>query len=118
MRPVNDKQVTQIFVETVPAPRKSTTDAEAVVPSPPELNAKHWGETSSNERLVKKSSAPSSIEPGGKTLRGFPRALTLPKISKSGDSAGSDLVIQQEPPWKTFKKYYKCNLAGTIAVCV
>ncbi|KAK9576870.1 hypothetical protein V6Z93_010318 [Aspergillus fumigatus] len=118
MRPVNDKRVTQIFVETVPAPRKSAADAEAVVPSPPELNAKRWGETSSNGRLVKKSSAPSSIEPGGKTLRSFPRALALPKISESGDSAGSDLVIRQEPPWKTFEKCYECDLAGTVAVCV
>ncbi|PKX88864.1 uncharacterized protein P174DRAFT_464611 [Aspergillus novofumigatus IBT 16806] len=64
MRPVNNKQVTQIFVETVPAPRKSAANAKAV------------GETSLNRRLVKKS----------------------------------------EPPWKTFKKCYKCNLAGTIAV--
>ncbi|KAK9607396.1 hypothetical protein V6Z93_000943 [Aspergillus fumigatus] len=118
MRPVNDKRVTQIFVETVPAPRKSAADAEAVVPSPPELNAKRWGETSSNGRLVKKSAAPSSVEPGGKTLRGFPRVLALPKISESGDSAGSDLVIRQEPPWKTFEKCYECDLAGTVAVCV
>lgn len=118
MRPVDDKRVTQILVDAVPAPRKSAADPEAVVPSPPGLNAKRRGAIPSNGRLVKKTAAPSSIEPGGKTIQGFPRALALPEISEAGNSAGSDLVIRQEPPWDTFEKCYECDLAGTVAVCV
>jgi hypothetical protein len=118
MRPVDDKRVTQILVEAVSAPRKSAADAEVVVPSPPELNAKRRGAIPSNGRLIKKTAAPSSEEPRGTTPQGFPRALALPEISESGNSAGPDLVIRQEPPWKTFEKCYECDLAGTVAVCV
>ncbi|KAF7164508.1 hypothetical protein CNMCM6106_001026 [Aspergillus hiratsukae] len=118
MRPVDDKRVTQILVDAVPAPRKSAADTEAVVPQPPQLNAKRRGAIPSNGRLVKRTAAPSSVGPGGKTIQGLPRALALPEISESGNSAGSDLVIRQEPPWDTFEKYYECDLAGTVAVCV
>lgn len=118
MRPVDDKWVTQILVDALPAPRKSTADTEAVVPSPPELNTKCRGAIQSNGRLVKRTTAPSSVEPGGKTIQGFPWALALPEISESGNSASSDLVIWQEPPWDTFEKCYECDLAGTVAVCV
>jgi hypothetical protein len=72
MRPVDDKWVTQILVDALPAPRKSTADTEAVVPSPPELNTKCRGAIQSNGRLVKRTTAPSSVEPGGKTIQGFP----------------------------------------------
>jgi serine/threonine protein kinase len=118
MRPVDDKRVTQILVDAVLAPKQSASDTEAVVPSPPELNNKRRGALPSNGRLVKRTAAPSSIEPGGKTIQGLPRALALPAICESGNSAGSDLVIRQELPWDTFEKYYECDLAGTVAVCV
>lgn len=44
--------------------------------------------------------------------------MALSKISEPGNSADSDLVIRDKPPWDTFKKYYECDLAGTVAVCV
>jgi hypothetical protein len=118
MRTVDDKRVTQILVNAVPAPKQSPADTEAVVPSPPALNAERRGGIPSNGRLAKRTAAPSSAEPGGKTIKSFSRPLALPEIRESGNSAGSDLVIRQEPPWDTFKKYYKCDLAGTVAVCV
>jgi hypothetical protein len=68
--------------------------------------------------LAKRTAAPSSSEPGLKTIQRPPRALALPDISESGNSAGSDLVTRQESPWETFENYYECDLAGTVAVCV
>jgi hypothetical protein len=44
--------------------------------------------------------------------------LALPEINRSGNGSDSDLVIREELPWDTFKKYYECDLAGTVAVCV
>jgi hypothetical protein len=82
-------------VDAVSAPGKSAADTEAVVPSPPEPNAKGRGAILRNGRLVKRTAVPSSVEPGGKTIHGFPRALALPEISESGNSARSDLVIRQ-----------------------
>jgi hypothetical protein len=49
--PVDDKRVTQILVDAVTAPRISAADTEAVVPSPPQLNAKRRGAIPSNGRL-------------------------------------------------------------------
>ncbi|KAG2016789.1 hypothetical protein GB937_005990 [Aspergillus fischeri] len=106
MRPVDDKRVTQILVDMVLAPKKSASDTEAVVLSPPELNNKRRGALPSNGRLVKRTAAPSSVDPG---------ALALLVISELGNSAGSDLVVRQERPWDTFEKYYECDLAGTVA---
>ncbi|KAL6230350.1 hypothetical protein BDW75DRAFT_234477 [Aspergillus navahoensis] len=44
-------------------------------------------------------------------------ALALPKISE-GNSAASNLIIRKESPWDTFEKFFECDLAGTVAVCV
>lgn len=93
MRPVDDKQVTQILVDAVLAPKQSASDTEAVVPSPPELNNKRRGALPSNRCLIKRTAAPSSIEPGGKTIQGLLQALALLVIYKLGNSAGLDLVI-------------------------
>jgi hypothetical protein len=31
---------------------------------------------------------------------------------------GSGLTVRDESPWGTFRKYYDCDLAGPVAVCV
>jgi len=32
--------------------------------------------------------------------------------------SGPGLTARNEPPWNTFRKYYDCDLAGPVAVCV
>lgn len=64
---------------------------------------------SSHSHLTK--IAPSSPpEPGGKTIKGAPRA--------SNSHADSDFNVRNESPWDTYKKYYECDLAGKVFVCV
>lgn len=117
MQPVNDKWTTQYQADKVPL-LKHPPDTEAAVPSSPELKLKRKGTPPSNARLTKRHAGLTVVEPGRKIVRGPTRALALPEISGSGNNAGSDLVIQEESPWDTFRKYYDCNLAGTVAVCV
>ena len=59
-------------------------------------------------------SPPSLSEPGGKVIKGAPRALALQANSRTD----SDCNIRNESPWDTYKKYYECDLAGTVIVCV
>lgn len=56
----------------------------------------------------------SPPEPGGKVIRGSPRALALQANSRTG----SDFNLRNESPWDTYKKHYECDLAGTVIVCV
>lgn len=117
MRPADDKQATQFLVDEVPLLKHSSPGTETTVPSP-EFKSKSKGIAPSSARLAKRPAAPSLAEPSGKVIRGSPRALALPKANGSGNSSGSDLIIREEAPWDTFKKYYDCDLAGTVAVCV
>ena len=105
-------------MDEVPLLKQPPPDTETAVPSPPELKPKSKVIAPSNACLAKRPAAPSLAEPSHKVLRGPPRALALPETNGSGNSLGSDLVIQDEAPWDTFKKYYECDLAGTVAVCV
>ncbi|KAJ5443129.1 hypothetical protein N7445_004242 [Penicillium cf. griseofulvum] len=56
----------------------------------------------------------SPPEPGGKVIRGSPRAMALQANSRTG----SDFNLRNESPWDTYKKHYECDLAGTVIVCV
>ena len=116
MRPADDKRATQFLVDEVPLLKHSSPPGtETTVPSP-ELKSKGKGIAPSSARLAKRPAIPSLAEPSGKVIRGSPRALTLPKTNGSVNS--SDLIIREESPWDTFKKYYDCDLAGTVALCV
>jgi hypothetical protein len=85
-------------------------------PSPePKLKPKPL---SPDMRPGKRSAPPTSAEPSGKVMRGPPRDLALQETGRLGNGADSDLIIRDESPWDTFKKYYECDLAGTVAVCV
>ena len=116
MRPADDKRATQFLVDEVPLLKHSSPPGtETTVPSP-ELKSKGKGIAPSSARLAKRPAIPSLAEPSGKVIRGSPRALALLKTNGSANS--SDLIIREESPWDTFKKYYDCDLAGTVAVCV
>lgn len=56
----------------------------------------------------------SPPEPGGKVIRGSPRAFALQANSRTG----SDFNLRNESPWDTYKKHYECDLAGTVIVSV
>ena len=56
--------------------------------------------------------------PSRKVLRGSPRPLALHQSSQSENRTVLDIVIRDESPWDTFKKFYECDLAGTVAVCI
>jgi hypothetical protein len=58
------------------------------------------------------SSSPQEL--GGKVIRDTSRALALQANSRSD----SDFNVRNESPWDTYKKYYECDLAGTVIVCV
>ncbi|KAL2812034.1 hypothetical protein BJX76DRAFT_351237 [Aspergillus varians] len=110
------RPVTRIIADEIPFLKQPPTDTEAVVPSPPKLKSKRSEVTPSTARLAKRNAPLSPAEPSRKITRGQPRALALPKISESGNS--SDPVVRDESPWDTFEKFYECDLAGTVAVCV
>lgn len=121
MRPADNKRATQFLPEQVPLLKQNPPDTNAVVPSPSELESKR--SPLSSGRLAKRPgakrpSAPSLADPGRKIIRGTTRPLALRETSGLGNSAGSDLAIREESPWDTFEKYYECDLAGTVAVCV
>ncbi|KAL5333504.1 hypothetical protein BJX70DRAFT_392129 [Aspergillus crustosus] len=81
------------------------TNIEAVVLLPPELKSKYNNAAPFTARLAKRNTPLSPAEPSCKIICGQPRALALLKISESGNSL--DLV-----------KFYKCDLAGTVTICV
>lgn len=116
MGPLGDKRATRFLVDEVPLLKQPPPDTETAVQSPSELKFK--GIAPSSARLAKRPAAPSLAEPSRKVIRGPPRGLALPETNGSGNSSDSDLVIRDEPPWDTFKKYYEYDLAGAVAVCV
>ncbi|KAI2943092.1 hypothetical protein CBS147322_8623 [Aspergillus niger] len=117
MQPVKNNRATQYLADEVPL-LEQPPDTEAAVPSPPELKYKPKETGSSSARPGKRPATPSLAESSRKIIRGPSRALALPVTSGSGSGAASDLVIRAEPPGDTFKKYYECDLAGTVSVCV
>lgn len=119
MRPADDKRATQFLPEQVPLLKQNPLDTEAAVPSPPELKSKRSPPPSgrlAKRPGAKRAGAPLLADPGRKIIRGTTRPLALRETNGSGDN--TDLVIREESPWDTFEKYYECDLAGTVAVCV
>ncbi|KAL3439932.1 hypothetical protein BJX65DRAFT_300802 [Aspergillus insuetus] len=110
------RPVTRIEVDGLPFLNQPTTETQSVVPSPPEPNPKPR-EGLHSTRLAKRNAPPSPVERSRKTIRGQPRALSLPQISE-GNTAALDLIVRKESPWDTFEKIFECELAGTVAVCV
>ena len=108
-------RVTQILPDELCALDQPPADTEPAVPPP---DPKPKGREIPSMCLAKRPAASSLAKPSRKTIRGQPRPLALAEISKSGNSASSNPVIRDEPPWDTFKKCYECDLAGTVAVCV
>jgi serine/threonine protein kinase len=117
MRSVDDKRVTrvqpyQVALLQQPLPENGVGVSPA---SEPKFKP---GPLPPGARPVRRSATPSLTEPSGKVIRGSPRGLALQETGRLGNNAGSDLVVRDESPWDTFKKYYECDLAGTVAVCV
>lgn len=42
--------------------------------------------------------------------------MALTSIGKSRSEGGNGLIVRNKSPWETFKKVYKCDLAGTVEV--
>lgn len=118
MKPVGNKRATQYWADKVPLVKQAPHDTKAAVPSATELKSKHKGTAPYSARLAKRPAALSLSESSHKVIQGSQQALALLETNGSGNGSGSDLVIREEPPWDTFKKYYECDLAGTVAVCV
>lgn len=118
MQPARNKRVTQYRADEVPLLQQPLPVTKEAVSSPPKLKSEDKGTIASSARLPKRAAASSLIESSRKVIRGAPRALALPDTKGSRNDSGSDLVVREEPPWDTFKKYYECDLAGTVAVCV
>ncbi|KAI2864984.1 hypothetical protein CBS76997_11196 [Aspergillus niger] len=118
MAPADGKRATQFLADAVPLLEQPPPDPAAAVLPLPVPRPKPNGTISSSARLTKRPAAPSPAGPSHKIIRGPPRSLALPEATGLGNSVDSDLVIREEPPWDTFKKYYECDLAGTVAVCV
>ena len=97
---------------------KPSTDAQVVVLTPPEPKSKLAEGPNSTTHLAKRNASPSPAEPSRKIIRGQPRSLALPKISKGENTAGSDLIERKESLWDTFKKIFKYDLAGTVSICI
>lgn len=49
-------------------------------------------------------------------MRGPITDLALPKVSQSGKSLETTLVIRHESPWQTYVKEYECDLAGLLDI--
>ncbi|KAJ6112291.1 hypothetical protein N7523_002113 [Penicillium sp. IBT 18751x] len=86
---------------------------------PPEIEVSPSSDLKSKSHFVPRSYPnkypPSSVsEPSGKVISGSPRALALQASSRTN----SDFNVRNESPWDTYKKYYECDLAGTVIVCV
>ncbi|QMW34986.1 hypothetical protein F9C07_2063902 [Aspergillus flavus] len=117
MKPNSDKRSTRIELDGIFVSNPPINESLPPVSSPPRGDEKGKEAPQSTGRLTKRGASPSSPEPGRKILRGPPRALTLSKIDEAGEAAGSDPVVRNEAPWKTFKKSYDCDLAGKVTVC-
>jgi len=73
----------------------------------------------STGRLSKRKPSPSdSLQASRKILHGQPRGLAIVEAAKSGRSTSQIPNMREECPWDTFKKFYDCDLAGTVAVSV
>ncbi|KAJ5998183.1 hypothetical protein N7522_009843 [Penicillium canescens] len=111
MKSKADKRATRVQPSQIALLLQLPPENEAVSPSS-DLKSESGHFVSRSHPNI---SPPSSLsEPGGKVIRGSPRAMSL----QANSPTGSDSNIRNESPWDTYKKYYECDLAGTVIVCV
>lgn len=117
MRPLDDKRVTKIQFDQVPLLQQPPLQNDAKLSPAAEPKLKP-GPLQPGSRLTKGSATPSPSEPPDKVIRDSTRNLAHKGTGHLENSAGSDGFVPDESPWDTFKLYYECDLAGTVAVCV
>ncbi|KAG0156261.1 hypothetical protein PDIDSM_3438 [Penicillium digitatum] len=117
MRPFDEKRVTKIQVDQIALVEQPLhkNDAKLSLATEPKLKP---GPLQPGSRLIKRSATPSPSEPPSKVIPGSPRDIALQGTGRLENSIGSDGFLRDESPWVTFKPYYECDLAGTVAVCV
>ncbi|CAG7923596.1 unnamed protein product [Penicillium olsonii] len=117
MRPLDEKRVTKIQVDQVALVQQPLHKnyAEVSPATKPKLKP---GPLQPGSRLIKSSATPSPPEPPSKVIPGSPGDIALQGTGHLENSIGSDGFLRDESPWDTFKPYYECDLAGTVAVCV
>ncbi|KAF7712890.1 Protein kinase domain-containing protein [Penicillium ucsense] len=116
MRPLDEKRATKIQVDQVPLLQQPVhkNDADGLPTTKPKLTP---GPLQPSSHLKKRSTTPSHAEPPSKVIQGPPGNLALQGTGRL-DSIGTGGFVRDESPWDTFKLYYECDLAGTVAVCV
>lgn len=58
----------------------------------------------------------TASQPHSKIIKGKPRTLGLPGISKPTLQRDQEVLVRSESPWDTFNREYECDLAGIITV--
>ncbi|PWY75289.1 hypothetical protein BO94DRAFT_559572 [Aspergillus sclerotioniger CBS 115572] len=111
MGPVDDKRATQFIADKIPLLEQPPPDTVTTMPLLPVPRHKPKETIPSSVRLAKRSIVSSPAEPSYKIIQGQPQGLALPEATRlSGNNVGSNL--------DTFKKFYKCDLAGTVTIYV
>jgi hypothetical protein len=115
MRKLGEKRATRIQAAQValllqPQTRTEVSPVTDLKPCPPPLHL---------EPATGKRSATSSVsEHIGKKTRLMPGSSPRQETMQWQSIIGSSLTVRDESPWGTFRKYYDCDLAGPVAVCV
>ncbi|KAJ5743379.1 hypothetical protein N7533_010481 [Penicillium manginii] len=114
MRKLGEKRVTRIQAAQVallpqPQTRTEVSPATDLKPGPP----LHLGPAAE-----KRSATSSTSEHTGKKTRLVPQSPPRQETMQWQSIIGSGLTVRDESPWGTFRKYYDCDLAGPVAVCV
>ncbi|KAJ6001110.1 hypothetical protein N7481_001519 [Penicillium waksmanii] len=115
MRKLGEKRVTRIQAAQVALLPQPQTRAEAspvtdLEPGPQPL---HLGPAPG-----KRSITSSTSEHTGKKTRLRPQSSPRQETMQWQSIIGPGITARNESPWDTFKKYYDCDLAGPVAVCV
>ena len=107
-----DKRSTQINM----GPLRGNEQSSKIGPTFPFNRSNDPQREHQNNRLNKRRGPPLQ-EPTGK-VRCQEKELILPGMVDAGKRVYQSLVVRDQSPWDTFKKTYKCELAGTVAVVV
>ncbi|KAJ5974826.1 hypothetical protein N7481_008533 [Penicillium waksmanii] len=115
MRKLGEKRVTRIQAAQVallpqPQTRAEVSPVTDLEPGPQPL---HLGPAPG-----KRSITSSTSEHTGKKTRLMPQSSPRQETMQWQSIIGSGLTVRDESPWGTFRKYYDCDLAGPVAVCV
>ncbi|KAJ5976640.1 hypothetical protein N7481_010347 [Penicillium waksmanii] len=115
MRKLGEKRVTRIQAAQVALLPQPQTQIEVspvtdLIPGPQPL---HLGPAPG-----KRSITSSTSEHTGKKNRSMPQSPPRQETMQWRSIIGSGLTVRDESPWGTFRKYYDCDLAGPVAVCV